>query len=62
VYLGVDVLKSCLTGETVDLADFVRVFGDRLESNLSLWQYKMSDIDQTKITENRYDLPNLVEA
>jgi hypothetical protein len=46
----------------VDLADFVRVFGDRLESNLSLWQYKMSDIDQTKITENRYDLPNLVEA
>jgi hypothetical protein len=62
VYLGVDVLKSSLTGETVDLADFVRVFGDRLESNLSLWQSKMSDIDQTKITENRYDLPNLVEA
>jgi hypothetical protein len=62
VYLGIDVLKSCMTGETVDLADFVRVFGDRLESNLSLWQFKMSDIDQTKITEDRYDLPNLVKA
>lgn len=62
VYLGVDVLKSFLTGETVDLADFVRVFGDRLESNLSLWQSKMSDIDQSKINEYRYDLSELVEA
>jgi hypothetical protein len=30
------------TGETVDLADFVRVFGGRLEDNFRLWFHTLS--------------------
>jgi hypothetical protein len=29
-------IRECLSGETVDLADFVRVFGDRLERNYGI--------------------------
>jgi hypothetical protein len=39
-------LLSALTDEEVDLADFVRVFGDRLETNLGIWQYQMRDVPQ----------------
>lgn len=33
---GIDV-RACATGEPVDLADHIRVFGARLESNFRLW-------------------------
>lgn len=35
---------KCDTGEckTVDLADFVRVFGDRLEANFRLWYRELT--------------------
>ncbi len=36
-----DMLATFVTEETFDLADWVRVFGDRLESNLYLWQSAM---------------------
>jgi hypothetical protein len=42
VFISVDTVKSCLTDQTVDIADYIRVFGDRLDSNCSLWQSKMS--------------------
>jgi len=29
-------LRECLTETTIDLADFIRVFGDRLERNFSI--------------------------
>ena len=31
-------LAPLISDETTDLADFVRIFGDRLETNLSIWQ------------------------
>ena len=34
--------------EQEDLADFVRVFGDRLDDNLALWQSAISGVDQTE--------------
>ena len=43
VELSVDVIKSCLTGETADIADFIRVFGDRLDNNVSIWQNQMKE-------------------
>ena len=42
VFISVDTVKSCLTDQTADIADYIRVFGDRLDSNCSLWQSKMS--------------------
>lgn len=42
VFISVDTVKECLTDKTEDIADYVRVFGDRLDSNCSLWQSKMS--------------------
>ena len=42
VFISVDTVKECLTDQTVDIADYIRVFGDRLDSNCSLWQSKMS--------------------
>lgn len=45
VDLHVDVLRDYLTDEVVDLADWVRVFGDRLDSNLYLWQDQMPTPD-----------------
>jgi hypothetical protein len=32
-----DELKSCILGEMVDLKDFINVFGDRLETNFTIW-------------------------
>lgn len=37
VKVSTQVIAKCVTIEQVDLADFVRVFGDRLESNFWLW-------------------------
>ena len=33
-----DELRTLISDETIDLADHVRVFGDRLETNLDIWQ------------------------
>jgi hypothetical protein len=43
VFISVDTVKECLTEQTEDIADYIRVFGDRLDNNCSLWQSKMSD-------------------
>lgn len=37
VDVTLDELKSCFSTEQTDLANFIRVFGDRLESNFDLW-------------------------
>jgi hypothetical protein len=42
VFISVETVKECLTDQTEDIADYIRVFGDRLDSNCSLWQSKMS--------------------
>jgi len=42
VFISVDTVKSCLTDKTEDIADYIRIFGDRLDSNCALWQSKMS--------------------
>ena len=42
VFISVDTVKECLTDQTADIADYIRVFGDRLDSNCELWQSKMS--------------------
>jgi hypothetical protein len=47
VFISVDTVKSCLTDTVEDIADYIRVFGDRLDSNCSLWQSKMSVVDST---------------
>lgn len=43
VDLSVGVIKSCLSGDTADIADFVRTFGQRLDSNVWLWQSAMKE-------------------
>jgi hypothetical protein len=42
VFISVDTIKECLTGQQEDIADYIRAFGDRLERNCDLWQSKMS--------------------
>ena len=42
VFISVDTVKSCLTDTVADISDYIRVFGDRLDSNCMLWQSKMS--------------------
>ena len=42
VFISVDTVKECLTDQTADIADYIRVFGSRLDDNCSLWQSKMS--------------------
>ena len=42
VFISVDTVKACLSDQTEDIADYVRTFGSRLDSNCSLWQSKMS--------------------
>ena len=41
VFISVDTVKECLTDRTEDISDYIRVFGDRLDRNCSLWQSKM---------------------
>jgi hypothetical protein len=41
VFISVEVVKECLSDKTADIADYVRVFGDRLDNNCMLWQSKM---------------------
>jgi hypothetical protein len=39
-------ILECLTDETVDLADFIRNYNDRLQSNYSLWASEIRDVPQ----------------
>lgn len=43
-------LAPLISDETIDLADFVRVFGDRLETNLYIWQYYAKGYPQDKVS------------
>ena len=43
IELSVDVIKSCLSGATADIADFVRTFGARLDNNVWTWQNQMKE-------------------
>jgi hypothetical protein len=43
-------LYPLISDETTDLADFVRIFGDRLETNLSLWQSYARNYPQDKMS------------
>ena len=45
VFISVDTVKECLTDQTKDIADYIRVFGSRLDNNCSLWQSKMSVVE-----------------
>lgn len=36
-YLPVEVVETCTTGETVDLAEHIRTFGSRLDVNHYAW-------------------------
>ena len=47
VFISVDTVKECLTDQTEDISDYIRVFGDRLDNNCSLWQSKMSVAEDT---------------
>ena len=41
-----DELLSCLSSEQVDLADFIRTFGSRLEANFDIWYHQIKDTSQ----------------
>ncbi len=43
-------LKTLISDETIDLADHVRVFGDRLETNLYIWQSYAKGYPQDKMS------------
>jgi hypothetical protein len=45
--ITVEELLPLISDKTIDLADFVRVFGDRLENNLALWQNYAKGYDQS---------------
>jgi hypothetical protein len=42
VFISVETVKQCLTDQTADISEYIRVFGDRLDNNCYLWQSKMS--------------------
>jgi hypothetical protein len=41
VHISVEVIKTCITDNTIEVSDYVRTFGSRLDNNCSLWQGKM---------------------
>ena len=43
VFISVETVRSCMTPDSADISDYIRIFGDRLDSNCMLWQAKMSD-------------------
>ena len=45
-YMTEDELLSCVSSEKVDLADFIRSFGGRLEANFDLWYNQIKDTPQ----------------
>ena len=48
--ITVEELYPLISDETIDLADHVRIFGDRLETNLSTWQYYAKNYPQDKMS------------
>lgn len=44
--IPLDDVVACISSETVELRDFVRVFGDRLDTNCYLWQSEITGIEQ----------------
>lgn len=44
--IPVEDLDSLVSDEMVDLADFIRVFGDRLESNFYIWKTEAKKVEQ----------------
>lgn len=52
VPLGLNLVLDCLLDEPTDFAEFVRVFGSRLEANWSLWERRMSDRRLTQPTRS----------
>jgi len=42
VTISIEVIKDCLTDRVMDISEYVRVFGSRLDSNCALWQNQMS--------------------
>jgi hypothetical protein len=49
VNYSLEELLPLISTTTIDLADHVRVFGDRLENNLAIWQDYAKGFDQTAI-------------
>ncbi len=45
-----DELKSLISDETVNLADHIRVFGDRLETNFYIWRQYALGYPQDKMS------------
>lgn len=45
-YLSEHELLSCLSSEEIDLAEFIRSFGSRLEVNFDLWYNQVKDVSQ----------------
>jgi hypothetical protein len=45
-----DELRTLISDETTDLADHIRVFGDRLETNLYVWQQYAKGYPQDKMS------------
>jgi hypothetical protein len=43
-------LVPLIADTTMDLADFVRIFGDRLETNVSIWQGYAKGYKQDKMS------------
>ena len=43
-------LMPLISDETIDLADHVRIFGDRLETNLNIWQNYAKGYPQDKMS------------
>jgi len=41
--IGIDVIKDCLTDRVMDISEYIRSFGSRLDRNCYLWQSQMSD-------------------
>lgn len=50
--LPIQVERIPVKGE-VDFAEFVRKFGDRLESNWGLWERKMADFDKSELARKK---------
>jgi hypothetical protein len=48
--ITVDELKSLISDKTVNLADHIRVFGDRLENNFYIWRNYAKGFPQDKMS------------
>jgi len=42
VVIGINVIKDCLTDKVMDISEYIRSFGSRLDSNCYTWQNLMS--------------------